>query len=294
MSDPARLAMISARGAPTFTSSSTSTRSLVTVPLAGAGTSASTLSVETSTTVSPSEISSPSDTCHSSTVPSVTDSPISGITICRAPSSVVSPALTEASSLVAGRIRLSVRVAHVRSPRPHRLHLLLRLAPSRRGRVSLSRRSSSPPAEAPLGPGSSSARAAPTLTSSSTSTRSLRDRAAGRRRDLGVDLVGRDLDHGLALLDHLPLGDVPLEHGALGHRLAHLRHLDLDVALAIPHLSLCHALRPRNRIARAEAAISATLAGRHAPPCTPRWRPCRRRRGRGSCGPCPCGRRSRS
>jgi hypothetical protein len=30
--------------------------------------------------VSPSEIESPSETCHSRTVPSLTDSPISGIT----------------------------------------------------------------------------------------------------------------------------------------------------------------------------------------------------------------------
>ena len=48
-------------------------------PLAGAGTSASILSVETSTTVSPSSTSSPSATCHSRIVPSVTDSPIWGI-----------------------------------------------------------------------------------------------------------------------------------------------------------------------------------------------------------------------
>ena len=50
-------------------------------PLAGAGTSASILSVETSTTVSPSETYSPSCLCHSRTVPSVTDSPIWGIWI---------------------------------------------------------------------------------------------------------------------------------------------------------------------------------------------------------------------
>ncbi len=56
-------------------------RILVIVPLCGAGTSASTLSVETSTIVSPSETVSPSATCHSSTVPSVTDSPIAGISI---------------------------------------------------------------------------------------------------------------------------------------------------------------------------------------------------------------------
>ena len=56
--------------------------SFVITPLVGAGTSASTLSVETSTTVSPSLTKSPSATCHSRTMPSVTDSPISGIAIC--------------------------------------------------------------------------------------------------------------------------------------------------------------------------------------------------------------------
>ncbi len=71
------------------------------VPEAGAGTSASTLSVETSTTVSPSATESPSETCHSRMVPSVTDSPISGITISRPPPSSDLPADTEASSVVA-------------------------------------------------------------------------------------------------------------------------------------------------------------------------------------------------
>ena len=56
----------------------------------------------------------------------------------------------------------------------------------------------------------------------------LGQRPARRRRDLGVDLVGRDLDHGLALLDEVPLLLVPFEHGALGHGLAHLGHLDLE------------------------------------------------------------------
>ena len=64
---------------PTSTVSSTAAISLVITPLAGAGTSASILSVETSTTVSPSATSSPSETCHSRIVPSVTDSPIWGI-----------------------------------------------------------------------------------------------------------------------------------------------------------------------------------------------------------------------
>ena len=73
--------LISASTWPTFTVSSTWAWILVIVPLAGAGTSASTLSVETSTTVSPSSTGSPSCLCHSRIVPSVTDSPISGIVI---------------------------------------------------------------------------------------------------------------------------------------------------------------------------------------------------------------------
>ena len=80
--EPSSPGSISASGAPTGTSSSTDTRSLVMTPAVGAGTSASTLSVEISTTVSPSLTKSPSATCHSSTIPSVTDSPISGISIC--------------------------------------------------------------------------------------------------------------------------------------------------------------------------------------------------------------------
>src|SRR6185437_10895001 len=80
--DPSSPGAISASGEPTGTSSSTSASSAVIVPSIGAGTSASTLSVETSTTVSPSLTLSPSATCHSRTMPSVTDSPISGIAIC--------------------------------------------------------------------------------------------------------------------------------------------------------------------------------------------------------------------
>ena len=68
-----------ARTWPTLTVSSGWAMILVITPLAGAGTSASILSVETSTIVSPSETSWPSATCHSRIVPSVTDSPIAGI-----------------------------------------------------------------------------------------------------------------------------------------------------------------------------------------------------------------------
>ena len=53
---------------------------LVTSPLAGEGTSTSTLSVVTSRSVSPARTSSPSVTRHSTTTPSLTDSPSSGST----------------------------------------------------------------------------------------------------------------------------------------------------------------------------------------------------------------------
>ena len=56
----------------------------------------------------------------------------------------------------------------------------------------------------------------------------LRDGATHGRRHLGVDLVGRDLDDRVALGDLVALGDVPLQHDALGHRFAHRGHLDLN------------------------------------------------------------------
>src|ERR1700694_5049388 len=59
-----------------------SARILVSVPVAGAGTSASTLSVVTSTSASPSRTGSPGCFSHLATVPSVTDSPISGRVTC--------------------------------------------------------------------------------------------------------------------------------------------------------------------------------------------------------------------
>jgi len=58
----------------------------------------------------------------------------------------------------------------------------------------------------------------------------LGDRAAGGRGHLGIDLVGGYLDDGVALGDLVALGDVPFEHGALSHRLAHLGHHDLEAA----------------------------------------------------------------
>ena len=71
---------ISASTLPTPTVSPSAAWILTTVPLTGAGTSASTLSVDISTSVSSSEISSPSCLCHSRMEPSETESPIGGMT----------------------------------------------------------------------------------------------------------------------------------------------------------------------------------------------------------------------
>src|SRR3954454_18124584 len=73
---------ISASTAPTSTVSPSSAWTLTTVPAAGAGTSASTLSVEISTRTSSRSTGSPSFLCHSRTVPSVTDSPMAGMVTC--------------------------------------------------------------------------------------------------------------------------------------------------------------------------------------------------------------------
>jgi len=69
---------ISARVAPTSTVSPSPASTAFTRPEAGAGTSTSTLSVVMSTRVAPSSIHCPGLTRHSTTEPSVTDSPISG------------------------------------------------------------------------------------------------------------------------------------------------------------------------------------------------------------------------
>ena len=56
----------------------------------------------------------------------------------------------------------------------------------------------------------------------------LGDRAGGRRRELHVDLVRRELHHGLAVLDGVADLDGPLQDGRLGHRLAALGRDDVD------------------------------------------------------------------
>src|SRR5881227_4506268 len=65
--------------APTSTVTPTSTASSVTRPVAGDGTSVSTLSVEISTIGSSDSTQSPTCFFHSTTVPSATETPICGI-----------------------------------------------------------------------------------------------------------------------------------------------------------------------------------------------------------------------
>src|SRR6266849_8856655 len=79
---PSAPTAISASAAPTATVFPASARIFTRVPLAGAGTSASTLSVVTSTSPSPSRTWSPGCLSHLAIVPSVTDSPISGRVTC--------------------------------------------------------------------------------------------------------------------------------------------------------------------------------------------------------------------
>ena len=68
------------------------------------------------------------------------------------------------------------------------------------------------------------ARSPPTGTVSSSWTRILRQGAGDRGRDLGVDLVGGDLEQRLVDLDRVALGLEPAGDGALGDGLAERRH----------------------------------------------------------------------
>ncbi len=100
-------AAISASNPPTATVSPSPAWILITVPATGAGTSASTLSVEISTSVSSAATVSPSCLCHSSTVPSLTESPIAGITTCTVLVSTAIPRLNSTVGFVPFRARRS-------------------------------------------------------------------------------------------------------------------------------------------------------------------------------------------
>src|ERR1700761_9423666 len=86
---------------PTETVSPSGARISTIWPVAGAGSSMSTLSVEISTTVSPCLTESPTLTAHSRIVPSVTDSPPVGVTMSIVLPTLASVAATPSASVAA-------------------------------------------------------------------------------------------------------------------------------------------------------------------------------------------------
>ena len=202
---------------PTVTVSPSSARISVIVPAVGAGSSMSTLSVEISTTAWPSCTSSPTLTDHSRIVPSVTDSPPAGVTmstISPLPAASGSASVAGASGSVCGSAAGASGSVTVRAPR-----VGLRLGGRRLGLGDRGGR------RAVLGGDLGEDRA--DAHGVAFGDVDLDHGARGGRRDVGVDLVGGDLDEGLVGLDRVPLLFVPLQDGALGHRLAHLRQGDL-------------------------------------------------------------------
>ena len=94
----------------------------------------------------------------------------------------------------------------------------------------------------------------------------LEQRPRDRRRDLGVHLVGRDLEDRLVPLDRVADLLEPLGDGSLGDRLAHLRHDDrVDMALVSFVL-----LEPVPYAARARAVDARSRRGRSLDPRPPR------------------------
>ena len=167
---------------PTGTVWSASTRISAIVPATGEGTSASTLSVEISTSGSSTATESPTFTRHSSTVPSATESPISG----KVTSTSSPPGRARAASgaAAAGRAVSVVRLYLAE----HGSHLNCLIG----------------------------------------FREDLYKCSGGRGGNLRVDLVGRYLDERLVGLDPVAHLLQPPQHRALGDRLPHLGHGDLD------------------------------------------------------------------
>ena len=163
------------------------------VPAAGAGSSMSTLSVEISTTVSPSSTASPTLTRP------LEDRALGDRLAARGRDDVddLAGAVRRAAASAAG-------------------------GAARRRRRCRRRRCRAPPSGGDLGEHRADGDGV------ALGGVDLDDGAGGGRGDLGVDLVGRDLDEGLVGLDGVALLLVPLEDGALGHRLAHRRQRDLN------------------------------------------------------------------
>ena len=200
---------------PTVTVSPSSARISVIWPEAGAGSSMSTLSVESSTTVSPCLTVSPTFTDHSRIVPSVTDSPPVGVTMSIVWPALDSAAATPSASVVADAAASSV-VAGGDSPD-----------------TGVASAAAAPPPLVEI-----SASSAADHDRVALGGVDLHDRAGDRRGNFGVDLVGGYLDQRLVNVDAVALLLVPFEDGAFGDRVPHLGHDDFDGGADRCHLLL--------------------------------------------------------
>ena len=63
--------------------------------------------------------------------------------------------------------------------------------------------------------------------------------ALTRARDLGIDLVRRDLEDRLVFFDLVAYGFEPFRHGPLGDGFAHLRHYDFNTHMISPSEKDC-------------------------------------------------------
>src|SRR4051795_12926334 len=203
------------------------TRTSMIVPAEGAGSSTSTLSVEISAIAWPSSTASPAATCHSTSVPSETDSPagVAGRDVPldeRALGDRLAGGRGDDVDRLAGCGVIAVGLGFGRRRavaggvlrvRPRGAPVARRGGRSAGGRSSVSRRD--------LGEDRAH------LDGVALRGVDLGDRPAGGGRDLRVDLVGRDLDDDLVGLDAIALLLVPFQDGPLGHGLAHLGERDL-------------------------------------------------------------------
>src|SRR4051794_20333146 len=243
---------MTASSAPTSTVSSSLTVIESSVPLTGAGISVSTLSVETSSSGSSAVTWSPTDLSQRVTVPSVTLSPSAGI-VTGVPSPPPEALSSEADagsgwgassaagcsgsgagacSAGASSAAGAVSAAGEPPPPPSPPPMTASSAPTSPGSSSATRVFGSTP---PAGGGGAAAPAVPPTDDGQLGTdlhglvlghEDLGQHARGGRRDLGVDLVGRDLEEGLVDLDLLALLLEPAGDRALGDALAQGGHGD--------------------------------------------------------------------
>ena len=209
------------------------------VPATGEGISVSTLSVETSSRGSSTATSSPSCFSHRVTVPSVTDSPSAGIfTVVPSPDPPPSPDAVGAGS-AAGCSCCSGSACGLRGLGLRLGRLLATLVAGLRHRVAVGLVGDLVARAGALRVGLLATGVATRRGRAVTDDREvgadrnrvvlldedLLQRAGHRRGDLGVDLVGRDLEQRLVDLDAVTDPLEPARHGPFGDGLAERRHL---------------------------------------------------------------------